>query len=287
MKIGLCDLEFAHITSPTRYHDDAIPELMQWDRDKPESNKVVIFTERCYDQATERRFENNIRIAWALESPAIHGYSITDLKAGKHKNFHYIITVSRDFMSWIEQNTEAKPIWYSPFGGWIRKEDHKIYQKTKNIQMIASKKDWCEGHRLRFEVANKLGNRVDKYGKAFKEFGYTLDVFKDYRYAIVIENIMMPDYFSDKLTSCFYTGTVPIMWNNGFISKYFDTDGMFLWKTIQELKNIVKYIENNPDDYESKKKYIQHNFEIAKEYFSPDDFIYTQLFRELYLNDKA
>jgi hypothetical protein len=274
MKIGLCDKEFEHILEPTRYHDHAMPKLMQWDRETPEQNKVVVFTERQYNEALKQKYKDCIRCAWALESPDIHPEAINDLARGWHRNFDFIITHSRPFMRWLKENSKAKGIWFSPAGGWIWEADHKIYEKTKNIQMIGSRKKITMGHKLRFEVAEAVGDRVDKYGWAFKKFDYTLDVFKDYRFAIVIENCIHHDYFTDKLTSAFYTGTIPIMHNDGFISKYFNTKGMFLWQGVEELDSIIA--ECTEKRYLAMLPYIRENFEEAKKYYCPDDFIYKQ-----------
>jgi hypothetical protein len=275
LKLGLIDKEFSHISSPTCYCGYDAPTKIEWDRKTPEKRKIVFFTERCYDQATESRFSNCIRVAWPLEPKSIHAYAYNNLM-GAISNFQYVLTFDEDFKSWVEKNSKAKVIWWTPGGSWIWNKDWKIYPKTRKVQIIASKKDWTHGHRLRHKVINQLRNKIDGiYGRAYQQFNYTHDVFKDYMYAIVIENIDLKYYWTDKLISAFATGTVPIMWNTGWIGKYFNVDGMILWENINDLKNIIDSI--SVEDYNSRMPAIKENFQIAKKYSIVEDVIYDNL----------
>ena len=144
------------------------------------------------------------------------------------------------------------------------------------VQMIASKKDWSMGHRLRHKVAQVLGNKIDKYGKAYQPFNQTIDVFRDYRFAIVIENVDAKYYFTDKLTSAFYTGTIPIYWNTGWIAKYFNIGGMLLWSNLPELINIIDKISDKM--YNNMLACARENFRIAQKYTVPEDGLYENFF---------
>jgi hypothetical protein len=277
LKIGLHDKEFEHIKNPTRYHDHALPQHITWDRYDPKSNDVIVFTERCYNEVVKYKGTGKTLIAWPLESPEIHKFAFDNLKSGIHECFDYVFTFSKELSEWLKNHSTAKPIWWTPAGGWIWKQDHKIYKKTKEVQIIASKKKYAPGHKLRHEVIQKFN--VDAYGRAYKKFNYTLDVFKDYRFAIVIENCDHPEYFTDKLTSAFYTGTVPIFWNSGWITKYFDDRGMLLWKTIDDLRMILSQCGANL--YAKMYPYIIVNKKLAEKYYIPEDYMYNSFFKKI------
>jgi len=275
LKITLRDSEFLHIQNPTCYHGYDSPKYMQWDRIGID-NRIAVFTERHYKEVLQPVYKNKIKIAWPLESTVIHPYAYDDLINSMHIHFDYVLTFNNKLTNWLNKNSKAKPVWWTPAGGWIWKKDFKIYPKTKNIQMIASKKDWSAGHKLRHTVAHALGNKIDKYGKAYKYFENTIDVFRDYRFAIVVENTNEPYYFTDKLTSAFYTGTVPIFWNPGWIRNYFNIKGMLLWDNVAELYRIIDNIDNKL--YNTMLAAIRENFYLAQKYAIPEDWLFENFF---------
>lgn len=277
LKITLKDSEFQHIQNPTCYHGYDPPKYIQWDREGTD-NRIAVFTERHYKEVLQPVYKDKIKIAWPLESTVIHPYANDDLKNGLHKYFDYVLTFDCMFTKWLRVNSKAVPIWWTPAGGWIWKKDFKMYPKSKNIQMIASKKDWSKGHKLRHEVAAVLGSKIDKYGKAYKPFFNTIYVFRDYRFAIVIENINTPYYFTDKLTSAFYTGTIPIYWNPGWIAQYFNPKGMILWNTIAELITIVDRIDIKLYNNILGTGAVRDNFYTAQKYAIPEDYMYENFF---------
>ncbi len=274
-KILLRDSEFSHIKNPTRYGDFAFPSenSIEWIRDFDDSINIVCFTERHLEEALEDKYKNKKKICWLLEPKCIHDYGYNYIKKGMHKYFNYCLTFDNNLRNFLK-GTNCKPIWWTPACSWLHKEDHKIYKKSKLVQMIASRKNWTTGHRLRHIVAEKFGNKIDKYGHAFQSFDYTLDVFKDYMFAVVIENNNGLEYFTDKLTSCFYTGTIPIMWNNGWIDRYFNINGILTWDTFGELNNIINNL--NEKLYTDLLDYAKINYELAQQYFCPEDTIYNQ-----------
>lgn len=279
MKVGLCDLEFLHIWPVSHYTGFEPPKYIEWQRDNPEQCKIICFTERCYEQAKEPRFKDCIRCAWPLEPASIHKYAYEDILT-KYKNiFDYVFCFDNNYIKKF-MDIGLKPIIWSPGGSYIYAKDWKIYPKSKNIQIIASHKDWTVGHRLRHEVIKKYSKNIDTvYGRAYQYYDYQLEPFKDHRFAIVIENEIIHNYWTDKLLDCFLTGTVPVIWNDGFIEDYFNKDGMILWKNINELNEILDTL--NDKLYNNMMLAIQDNFQIAKEkYGIIENFMYHQFFYE-------
>lgn len=278
MKIGLCDLEFEHIKNPSHYTGYERPKYLEWDRITPEKNEIVCFTERCYEKAKEKRFYNCIRIAWPLEPKSIHNYAYENLL--KYKNvFKYVFCFDTNYWNKFSQ-AGIQPVYWTPGGSYIYAKDWQIYQKTKNVQIIASKKDWTELHRLRHEIIRIYRNKIDGiYGRAYKYYNYQLEPFKDYRFAIVVENADFPDYWTDKLLDCFLTGTIPIMYNSGWIRNHFNVNGIILWQDKKELGKILETLDDKL--YNKLMPFIQENFKIAKEKYSiVEDYMFQNFFKE-------
>lgn len=68
------------------------------------------------------------------------------------------------------------------------------------------------------------------------------------------------------------TGTVPIYWGCPSIGNFFNTDGMIIFDTINELTEILKNLSFQK--YANMKNAIEENFEKAKTYLIAEDFIY-------------
>ena len=87
------------------------------------------------------------------------------------------------------------------------------------------------------------------------------------RFHIAIESCKVENYFSEKLIDALITKTIPIYWGCPNIGDFFDERGMF----IIDSKNSVFDLCNNLNEetYNNKLKYVEENFERAKEYARP------------------
>ena len=92
-------------------------------------------------------------------------------------------------------------------------DDEAYRKKTRNVSILSSGKTMCELHMLRIKAARYLKERglADAYG-TFDGGPYVraFDTLKDYRYSFVFENERSAYCFTEKLTNCFATQTVPI-----------------------------------------------------------------------------
>lgn len=173
---------------------------------------------------------------------------------------------------------------YYPFGGtWILKKDHKLHSKTKNISIIASNKKTTHGHKLRHEAIKELGSKIDVFGREHNFIKYKGDALIPYRYSIVIENDNNEYFFSEKLIDCLITGTVPIYWGTD-ISKFFNTDGIILFKTIDELKSKLSLLTD--EKYKEMIPHIKENIKLAKKYSVAEDNIWNILKENFIYNEK-
>lgn len=140
--------------------------------------------------------------------------------------------------------------------------------KTKNISMVASDKDFCEGHRNRQEVAWKLIDIIDTYGKFNGgEYCDDKDYLSEYRFNICMENYSDGYYFTEKICNCFASRVVPIYWGCPHIEEYFDTNGIIYCRTPDEVIEKVKQILIDPiHEYEKRKDAIEKNFKEVQRY---------------------
>jgi predicted nucleic acid-binding Zn ribbon protein len=61
------------------------------------------------------------------------------------------------------------------------------------------------------------------YGRDYKFIPNKLDGLKDYMFSIVVENSIYPKYYTEKITDCFATGTVPIYYGDKSIGEDFNS----------------------------------------------------------------
>jgi len=139
---------------------------------------------------------------------------------------------------------------------------------------------------FRYQTGNYLKSKdiegLEVYGPLkYKNYVTKVKTLKDYMFSIQIENVFEKYFFSDKIVDSFLTGTVPIYKGCTNIKDYFNMDGIITFDTREELLNIVSNLTEK--DYTDRKEAIKDNFERAKEFTHPEDWIfkkYRNLFSE-------
>lgn len=274
VEIKLHDKEIAHLNCLLGYD---MPKYIKWYRG-PEERDIAVFTERCLQEVLSSKAK--IKIAMLLEPDVIHQMGYNKLLNGAFKRFDYILTHTMNFVDKIKELC-GKAVWFPAGGGsWFYSKRWEIYPKTKGISIIASDKAWAPGHKLRHFVIRLMRDKIDFIcGKGYKFVEDKMVAFKDFRYQIVIENSITPDYWTDKLCDCFATGTLPIFWGSSFLDKYFNMDGIVLFETVEHLQNILPMMDEKY--YQGKLPAIKENYEIAKEYCVPEDWLYNNFLKEI------
>lgn len=102
---------------------------------------------------------------------------------------------------------------------------------------------------------------------------------QDYRYSIIIENDITPYFFTEKITNCFISQTIPIYLGATQIHKFFNPDGIITisLEDLDRLGDILK--QCTPQEYERRLPAILDNFERVKEYSSSWDWLYLHYFK--------
>ena len=164
----------------------------------------------------------------------------------------------------------------------ISPENYK--NKNKNISIIASNKAMCKMHFVRQETARRClaNNWADTFGK-FTGGGVYVPIelpFQYYRYSIVIENSITPFYFTEKLTNCFISQTIPIYLGATQIHKFFNPDGI-ITISLEDLDRLDEVLKQcTPEEYERRLPAILDNYERVQEYSSSWDWLYLHYLKQ-------
>ena len=237
--------------------------------------EVVVLADQFIPEVD--KFKAKIKIAHLEEPHSVvpHIYQYTLLN---HSKFDLIITSDEQFVGFNEKFV------YAPVGmSMLKRKDFKIYDKSKNVSIVASKKNWLVGHTLRHEVIRELGHKIDgvKQGDPVE---YKMPWMKDFRYSIAIENCIRNSYFTEKIMDCFKTGTIPIYWGCDVVNDVFNPDGILTFSSLSELSDILDNI--SPRDYEGRMDAIEDNFYRADEYLHDYDWMWQNGIKELWEKHK-
>ncbi len=168
--------------------------------------------------------------------------------------FHTVITPRQDIehaniINWHELNT-----WHidQTFDELIALER---LEKTKTLSIITSNLFSLDGHKKRYEFANRLighfKDKIDVFGRGIRPFKDKFETLSPYKYSIAIENSVVPGYFTEKISECFLSLTVPIYYGCPDISDYFDSNS-FYQIDINDYKKSISFVEQiiEEDRYE-------------------------------------
>lgn len=235
------------------------PERVEWVAADPQSARFV--TEEYFDAARGRG-----QVAWILEPFFLHP---DPYLAAMRKGFDYVLTHDRTFA-----DNNENWLWYPAGGSWIGFDKWGIHPKTKNISMLLSNKTATRGHRLRHEIREKFGGKVDIYGPDKRVTPF--EALANYRYSIIVENEKSRGWFTEKLIDCLSVGTIPIYWGAPDIDKWFNPQGIIEFETLSDLDNIFDWLgrrdvmRTHPVQHESIRR---DNLDTAKQYRCCEDWI--------------
>lgn len=274
--IRIVDKQFSHGKSFGTGDLLIHPRNFKWYRGSENINDFIVFSEDSFAYVDD--YDEKIKVGFIIESPMIKPKIYDWIKNPTNYNkFDFIYTFSRDL---IRINPEKFK--YYAFGGcWIYPEDMSIYQKHKGISIISSPKKITIGHQLRHDIISRFGDKIEGiYGGGYKFVKNKIEALKDYKFSIVVEQGNHDSMFSEKLVDCFMTGTIPIYWGcEDKIGEYFNINGILNFNNIDELDKIL---ENCTEElYLNSIQSIHENFETAKQYCIPEDYLWNNYFKYL------
>lgn len=202
-------------------------------------------------------------------------YEVFHKHKGLEKEFKYIFTYDEQILNAVE-NARFYPI---AAGIWNQEMKPGLSEKKdRDVSILSSDKVMCELHRFRLALAKmcKAEGLADTYGRFdggdyVKSVDETLD---RYRFSFIIENDISDYYFSERLTSCLASQTIPIYVGARKISEFFNTDGMILLEKpdLELAKEALK--QCNRQTYEDKLPAVLENYERVQEYRNMQDYLY-------------
>jgi len=191
-----------------------------------------------------------------------------------NSEFNLIFTYS-DFILQNVPNSRYIP-YYLKYSNFNTTVPNDIYlQKSKNISIIASGKEMVPLHKYRNSIARKCKtlNLADVYGTI--DGGRYCDIsepFMDYRFSIAIENEITPYAFTEKITNCFQTMTIPVYYGAAKIDKLFNPDGIILLNQNDDIEQILKKCTKGY--YDERIPAIIDNFNRVNINKTADDIMY-------------
>lgn len=209
----------------------------------------------------ETDFSADYRVLVQCEPPVLYT-AFKDMVYQNYKNFDLVLTYDPRLLE-LPNAQEFVPV-----SAWVDNIDVK---KTDQISYLMSSKIWTGDHRMRFQILrevegkNKLGSFDFLMHRSPPMLPNKNDFFVNAKFHIVCENQVMPNMFSEKLLDCFKTCTVPIYYGCINIEKYFNTQGIIRFNTIDEFKYIVDTI--TPDTYNEMLAHVFDNYIRAKPYY--------------------
>lgn len=219
--------------------------------------------------------EGEKKIAWLCEPRSIFHLSTLPRNVWESniseiaESFDMLFTSERDM---IGRHPNIK---YCPAGSnlpWT--QEWNIHSKTKLTSMIVSPKRMTFGHQIRHSLADMFKDRLDLYGGAFgsKRIGTTIwdksEGLNDYMFSIVVENDSYSTYYTEKITDCFATGTIPVYWGAPDIGEIFNENGIIKLTPEFDLNSLT------PELYYSKMEAIQDNFNRLQTLEGADDQLF-------------
>lgn len=220
------------------------------------SKKVHI----CYDALAWKA--DCINVLVQVEPPSI--LDITDLIRANADKFDLILT-------WREELLDLPNAQKFIFGCcWIEWDTFKP-DKQKVVSFNTSNKGWAPGHIRRLQIWEGLREAEDLNGFSIvkhqspprtpnKNF-----LFETAKYHIVVENEQRDNWITEKLIDCLASKTIPIYWGASNIGDYFNTEGMIIFNTLEELKDILDNLDEK--FYDDRVKVVEENYEKSKEYW--------------------
>ena len=140
------------------------------------------------------------------------------------------------------------------------KEDCK--NKQNRVSWVTSNASHKPGHKLRMQFKDFLQEKnfdFDLFGRGFNPIEDKFNGIFPYKYSIAIENDITDDYWTEKISDCFLSYTIPVYYGARKITEYFPKESMLLIdpdKPEEALEIIKQAAEEN---------YWEKNFEALEE----------------------
>lgn len=239
-------------------------KIVKWNFSNNPVSKSCFITDLCLVDVLKA---SNIKrkIAWMLEPRAIHPNMYKWIEEN-NQLFHFVLTYDEYLLDLGENYLP-----YAPGACWIN--NYIEVSKENKTSIIASGKNFTEGHRLRHKVIKEIKN-LDVFGRGYNPIESKEQSLSKYMFSVTIENSKQPGYWTEKIVDCFATKTIPIYWGDDAVCDFFHKDGIIFFQTIDELKSILENLSEK--EYLDRLDAIEANYNLVDKYRIPEDGIYTR-----------
>ena len=272
-KIKIKDTSFQHC----KFSNNPMPpvsfcEYFEWDWDTStvSQDELIFYTHSNIMDAVNDT--HGKKVCWLIEPLELVGVNYEQIKQ-YYNHFEYVFTHEKTLLDL------GKNFRFIPFGGcWIKKDEQKLFNKTKMVSIIASFKNQLVGHRLRHEIITSYGTKMDVFGNGYMGIPEKIVGHKDYMFSVIIENCKRDYWFTEKLIDCLITGSVPIYWGCPSIGDFFNTKGFIIVDNVEEVGESLDKL--TPELYEEMRPYVEENFKKAKKYILGENTIYNKYIKK-------
>lgn len=183
----------------------------------------------------------------------------------KRKNIRFCIPVLPWFVGFVRKN--GKITYTRTYDDF---KNTSVVEKTKLISVITSAKAYTQGHQDRIDFVEKLkmhyGDKLDVFGRGFKDFDDKWDVLAPYKYHIALENSSSKYYWTEKLADCYLAETFPIYYGCTNVGDYFP-QGSYASVDIYNFEKAVELIDSliANEEYEKQKSNLCESKKLVLE----------------------
>lgn len=198
--------------------------------------------------------------------------------------YNYVFTYNQQIL-----DSNEKAILFLCINTWIRNYNFPLKKFSVSTVVGGKNEARLEGHGLRQILWNRqseinilkafyLSSQCIYQGGNYKKnlvLGNDKSIMFNNEYHIAIENTSMKNMFTEKLIDCFQTKTIPIYYGALNIGDYFNTDGMYLVKNVDEIISVCNNL--TPETYNTKINEIEDNYKRSMNYLSHTEILDRKL----------
>ena len=161
-------------------------------------------------------------------------------------------------------------------------------EKKFGVSIVMTNRNVAPGHPLRHEIYRRrkeIKIPFDIYRGTWNEFAPKEDTIQmppwpnkkwkvkvfDCMFHLCLEGFKNEYYFSEKLIDCLITKTVPIYWGCTIIDEYFDTRGMIIVDSVDEIIQVCNSL--TPETYYSMLPFVEKNYELGLNHYRYEDIL--------------
>lgn len=146
-------------------------------------------------------------------------------------------------------------------------------RKTKKMSWIVSNLNFLPGHQFRMKLHEEILKRqipIDIFGRGINPIEDKFDGLYPYEYSIAIENSSSPHYWTEKISDCYLSYTVPIYHGCTNIGEYFPEESFIQInsenpeESVRQIQEIIlndNYEERLPALIEARNR-VLHTYQL-------------------------